>query len=211
MQPFFIKGVNAMYPVMLKLKGKRVVIVGGGKVATKKVHKLLEENATIIVVSPTLTEELHTYALNGKIQWIARNFQQEDTRNAFLVIATTNNRKVNQKVKVSCLEGQLVNIVDAPEESNFYNTATIERGSLKIAISTEGASPLLAKKIKRDINAFLEEGYEEYLEFLQEARSKILLSVHDDQRKKYLLQEIAQDIYRKNTVERNLFLQNKLI
>ena len=136
-----------MYPVMLNLKGKRVVIVGGGKVATKKVHKLLEENATIIVVSPTLTDELHTYALNGEIQWVARTFQQEDTRNAFLVIATTNNRKVNQEVKISCSEGQLVNIVDAPEESNFYNTATIERGTLKIAISTEGASPLLAKKI----------------------------------------------------------------
>lgn len=199
-----------MYPVMLNLENKRVVIIGGGKVATGKVHNLINEKAMVVVISPEITDELYTYVLSGNIHWINRAFQQEDTKDAFLVIAATNSRDVNNEVKKNCENGQLINIVDAPKMSNFFNTAIIERGQLKIAISTEGASPLLAKRIKDDINSILEDGYDQYLKFLQEARSKILISVHEEKRKKYLLQLMLDDIYRKNEVERDYFLQHIL-
>lgn len=88
-----------MYPIMLKIEQKRVLIVGGGKVATQKIDKLLEQNANVCVVSPTITDTLHNYVLNGQIQWINRTFKQEDTKDAFLVIAATNNRSVNELVK----------------------------------------------------------------------------------------------------------------
>ena len=197
-----------MYPIVLNIENKRVLVVGGGKVATQKTKMLLGQNAEIIVVSPTLTETLHTYALNHQIQWRERDFVQSDTKDAFLVIAATNNRNVNALVRESCFDGQLVNVVDSPEASNFYNMAFLDRGKLKIAISTEGASPLLAKQIKQDLNDFFDDGYEDYLNFLLAAREKIKLKVIDEERKYTLLQELLQDKLRKNEEERQLFLSS---
>ncbi|RHW33254.1 NAD(P)-binding protein [Lysinibacillus yapensis] len=195
-----------MYPVMLDLVGKKVVVVGGGRVAAHKVNKLLGQNAEIVVVSPTLTETLHTYEQNGDIHWIQRSFENADIDDAFLVIAATDDRQVNAQVKASCQQHQLVNVADSPEESNFYNMAAFERGKLKIAISTEGASPLLAKQLKRDLNEFFDDSYGEYLSFLFAAREKIKLAVHDEQLKLFLLKEILDDRFRKNERERELFL-----
>lgn len=86
--------------------------------------------------------------------------------------------------------------------------AVVERGELKIAISTEGASPTLARKIKRDLIEVFDDGYEDYLRFLLKARKKIKETVHDEERKNYLLNEIMYDFYRKNEVERERFLEN---
>lgn len=195
-----------MYPIMLNLVNKRVLIVGGGKVATKKAKMLLGQNAQIIVVSPTLTETLHTYSIDGRIQWLERSFEATDTKGAFLVIAATDNPEVNAAVGEICSGNQLVNVVDSPVDSNFYNMAYLERGKLKIAISTEGASPLLAKQIKSDLNEFFDESYEEYLKFLLTAREKIKLLEKDGNHKFILLQELLHEKYRKNELEREHFL-----
>ncbi|HWL11959.1 MAG TPA: NAD(P)-binding protein [Ureibacillus sp.] len=197
-----------MYPIMLKLENKRVLVVGGGGVATKKTAMLLSQNAQIIVVSPTLTPTLHTYALDNEIQWIEREFETTDTQGAFLVIAATNNRDVNALVKEHCSDNQLVNIVDSPEDSSFYNMAFLNRGRLKIAISTEGASPLLAKQIKQDLNEFFDDNYEDYLNFLLAAREKIKRSVSDEERKYSLLQELLDSRFRISEEERERFLLN---
>lgn len=201
-------GGKTMYPVMLNLENKRVLIVGGGKVATQKAKMLLGQNAKIVVVSPTLTKILHTYVLNNQIQWIEREFYQADAKDAFLVIAATNDGDVNAKVLESCLENQLVNIVDSPEDSIFYNMAFLDRGKLKIAISTEGASPLLAKQIKQDLNDFFDDGYEEYLNFLLAAREQIKRLVSEEERKYLLLQELLEEKFRNNEEEREKFLLN---
>ncbi|QCR33305.1 hypothetical protein C1N55_14420 [Lysinibacillus sp. SGAir0095] len=201
-------GGKSMYPVMLNLKNKRVLIVGGGEIATKKTKLLLGQNARIVIVSPSLTNTLHTYFLQGEIQWLERDFEITDTKDAFLVIAATNNREVNAAVRKNCSENQLVNIVDSPDDSNFYNMAYLERGKLKIAISTEGASPLLAKQIKNDLNEFFDESYEEYLKFLLTAREKIKLLVSDEERKHQLLQELLEEKFRKEELQRELFLLN---
>lgn len=197
-----------MYPVMLNVERRRIVIVGGGKVATQKAQKLVEQNAHVIVVSPTLTDKLHHYASNSQIEWINRNFEAEDVEDAFLVIAATNNREINDLVKRSCLRGQLLNVVDAPRDSDFYNMAVLERGGLKIAISTEGASPSLTKKIKQDLTELFEEGYEDYIRFLLDARTKIKELIQEEERKHYLLTEMMSDLYRKNEIERERFLEN---
>lgn len=197
-----------MYPIMVNLEYKRVVIIGGGKVATHKTEKLLQQKANIVVISPTLTDALDTYAVNGEIEWVNRSYQEGDTKDAFLVIAATNDPYVNKEVKNSCLNNQLINVVDSSEDSNFYNMAFLERGMLKIAISTEGASPLLAKQMKRDIMSFLDDSYDDYLIFLQKARKKIKTTVLDEKRRLFLLGELLQDRFRKNEVERELFLKN---
>ncbi|MDN4493730.1 NAD(P)-binding protein [Ureibacillus aquaedulcis] len=194
-----------MYPIIMNLNNKRVLIVGGGEVATKKMKMLLRQNAQIVVVSPTITPTLYTYFVNGEIRWLKRSFEAADTKGAFLVIAATNNRDVNAMVGESCLENQLVNIVDSPVDSDFYNMAYLNRGKLKIAISTEGASPLLAKQIKQDLNNFFDDGYEAYLDFLSAAREKIKLLVNDEERKYLLLQELLEEKFRTNEEEREKF------
>lgn len=208
MQPFSFKESEKMYPVMLNLKHKKILIVGGGKVATQKINKLLEQKANITVVSPTLTETLHKYVSNRQIDWIDRSFKQEDTTEAFLVIAATNNRSVNDLVKRSCSQGQLVNVADEPKSSDFYNMAVLDRGGLKIAISTEGASPTLVKKIKQDLAEIFDDSYENYLKFLLEARKIIKEVIQDKERKSYFFTEMMDDLYRKNEVERDYFLEN---
>ncbi|MFC7686766.1 NAD(P)-binding protein [Ureibacillus sp. GCM10028918] len=197
-----------MYPVMLNLENKRVLIVGGGEIATKKTNMLLGQNAQIVIISPALTNTLHTYSVNGEIQWLKREFEITDTRDAFLVIAATNDREVNATIRENCFDNQLVNVVDSPDDSNFYNVAYLERGKLKIAISTEGASPLLAKQIKSDLNEFFDESYEDYLNFLLVAREKIKLLVSDEERKYKLLQELLEEKFRNNEEERKQFLLN---
>lgn len=197
-----------MYPIMVNLENKRVVIIGGGKVATQKTEKLLQQKAKIVVISPEITDKLNTYAVNGEIEWVKRPFKEGDTENAFLVIAATNEHHVNEQVKDGCLDNQLINVVDSPIDSNFFNMAYLDHGMLKIAISTEGASPLLAKQIKQDIMSFLDDSYDDYLLFLQKARQKIKTNVLDEKRKLFLLHELLQDRFRKNEVERELFLEN---
>ncbi len=201
-------GGKQMYPIMLKLQDKQVLIVGGGKVATQKIKMLLGQDAQVKVVSPTLTDTLHTYALENKIQWIKREFEQNDTKDAFVVIAATNDSNVNALVRESCIESQLVNVVDSPENSDFYNMAFLDRGRLKVAISTEGASPLLAKQIKQDLNDFFDNGYEDYLSFLLTARERIKVTISDEEQKYTLLQELLDEKYRKNEEDREKFLSS---
>ncbi|HWK24613.1 MAG TPA: NAD(P)-binding protein [Ureibacillus sp.] len=197
-----------MYPIALKLENKRVLIVGGGKVATQKATMLIKQNADVVVVSPTLTQTLHSYTLNNQIRWIERGFEKADTDGAFLVIAATDDRHVNDLVRNNCLENQLVNVVDSPEDSNFFNMAFLDRGKLKIAISTEGASPILAKQIKQDLNEFFDDGYEAYLNFLLAAREKIKQTVIDEEKKYFLLQQLLQDKFRSSEEARELFLSS---
>lgn len=196
-----------MYPIMLNLTNKRVLIVGGGTVATQKVRNLLPEKAEIVVVSPTLTATLHDSVQKGEIIWYKRLFNSKDTNDCFLVIAATNNSIVNLEVKNSCQKHQLVNIVHEQEESNFYNMATFQRGKLKIGISTEGASPLLSKQIKKDLQQFFDESYEDYLQFLFDTRKLIQHKVQDHKRKQELLQHLLDDQFRESKEERELFLK----
>ncbi|WP_161946626.1 NAD(P)-binding protein [Ureibacillus xyleni] len=196
-----------MYPVMLNLENKRIVVVGGGRIATKKILNLVEQKAKIIVVSPTLTEELQSFAQQKKIEWYPRYFVIEDVKGAFLVFAATDNREVNEQVKISCAKDQLVNVIDEPSDSTFYNMAVFERGLLKIAISTEGASPFLAKQIKAELKGFFDDGYEEYLNFLLEARIKIKELVLDEETKRALLLELVNEKYRNNVEDREQFFK----
>ena len=196
-----------MYPIMLNLTNKRVLVVGGGKIATKKVLNLIPEKAEIIVVSPTITAALKDCAQKGEIKWYERIFNSKDTDDCFLVIAATNNSIVNLEVKKSCHKHQLVNIVDNQEESDFYNMATLERGKLKIAISTEGASPLLSKQIKKDLLHYFDESYEDYLQFLFDTRKIIQQTIQDEQQKKELLKQLLHDKFRESNDERESFLK----
>lgn len=185
--------MNSNYPIMVKLEGKKAVVVGGGKVAERKVTGLLDSGAQIVVVSPEATEELKSLASIGKIDWQQKPFSEEDIHGAFLIFAATNDDELNQAIKRSAGDLQLVTIADDPEGSDFHVPSQIHRGRLTISVSTGGASPTLARKIREQLDHQFDERYEEYLEFLFLARQRILKEVKDPSRKRKLFTQIVSD------------------
>ncbi|MEH7334076.1 NAD(P)-binding protein [Neobacillus drentensis] len=179
--------MNSFYPIILRLEGKKVVVVGGGKVAERKVNGLLGTGADVSVISPEVTETIQKLADEGKIVWQQRPFSEEDVYGAFMIFAATNDQALNQKVKDSAVPHQLVTIADNPDESNFHVPAHLHRGRLSISVSTGGASPTLARKIREQLEQQFNESYEAYLEFLYLKRQWILKEVEDASLKRKLL------------------------
>lgn len=183
--------VKSGYPVILRLDGKIVVVVGGGKVAERKVVGLLETGAEVVVVSPEVTEEIQRLSRDGRIKWKQSSFSGSDIVDAFLIFAATNSREINQSIQESAGVHQLVTIADDPDGSNFHVPAHVQRGSLSIAISTGGASPTLASQIREQLEQQFDETYEGYLDFLALKRKWILKEVANPTLKRELLKSIV--------------------
>jgi precorrin-2 dehydrogenase/sirohydrochlorin ferrochelatase len=141
------------YPIFLNLAGQRVVVVGAGKVATRKIRNLRKAGARVTVISPVATA-----AIRRKIglRWQRRRYRPGDLRGATLVIAATNDPAVNRQV---CAEAkrrrQLVNCIAPPEAGNFIVPSVVRRGAFTIAISTGGASPAKAKALRKKLERML--------------------------------------------------------
>jgi precorrin-2 dehydrogenase/sirohydrochlorin ferrochelatase len=183
---------------MLRLEGKKVVVIGGGRVAERKVTGLLGTGSLITVISPQATDKLKGLAGSGLIEWIERLFSKEDIEGAFLIFAATNDNVLNQSIKMAAGEQQLVTIADDPEGSDFHVPSHIQRGRLSIAVSTGGASPTLARKIREQLELQFDEQFEEYLEFLFSARQRILKEVKDPSRKGKILTAIVSEEFMKS-------------
>ena len=192
------KEMSTNYPIMMRLKGKKTVVVGGGKVAERKVKGLLGTGALVSVVSPELTDELLRLARDGDIIWLDRTFSKDDIQDAFLVFAATNNEGVNQFVRSVAKDHQLVMVADDPEDSDFHVPAQVQRGRLSITVSTGGASPILAGKIREQLEQQFDEQYSDYLEFLFSKRQWILKEVKDSSLKKKLLTAIVSEEFLKS-------------
>jgi precorrin-2 dehydrogenase / sirohydrochlorin ferrochelatase len=178
---------------MLKLEGKKVVVIGGGRVAERKVTGLLGTGPLITVISPQATDKLKGLASGGLIEWLEKSFSKEDIKGAFLIFAATNDNVLNQSIKMAASNQQLVTIADDPEGSDFHVPSHIQRGRLSIAVSTGGASPTLARKIREQLEHQFDDQFEEYLEFLFSARQRILKEVKDPSRKGKILTAIASE------------------
>jgi precorrin-2 dehydrogenase len=141
-----------LYMAALKLKGRRCLVVGGGDVGLEKVEGLLLCDGDVTVVAPEVVKELADYAQEGSIHWERREFQDSDLDGAFLAVAATSDTDVNIAVSEGAeRRAMLVNVVDVPPLCNFILPAIVRSGPLAIAISTAGASPALAKRMKREI------------------------------------------------------------
>ncbi|MGA2469574.1 MAG: bifunctional precorrin-2 dehydrogenase/sirohydrochlorin ferrochelatase [Solirubrobacteraceae bacterium] len=159
------------YMACLRLSGKRCVVVGGGEVGLEKVEGLLTCDAAVTLVSPQAHSELQALTTEGSIDWRARAFEPADLDGAFLVIAATDEPEVNIAVS-ECAEQRaiLVNVVDVPPLCNFILPAIVRSGPIAIAISTAGASPALAKRMKHEIAEQLGEHYARLALLLNGAR-----------------------------------------
>lgn len=184
-----------LYSMNLRISGREAVVIGGGRVAYRKVQGLLDADARVTVVSPELTDGLMRLADIGRISWRPKHFSSEDLEGALLIIAATNNRHTNLEVKKHAAANQLVNLADDSEESDFQVPSVIKRGKLTIAVSTSGASPVLAKKICGQLEQVFDERYESYLEFLASSRKKIKAAVKNEIIKRKILREIAEESF----------------
>lgn len=184
-----------LYSMNLRISGREAVVIGGGRIAFRKVQGLLDADARVTVVSPELTDGLVRLAETGEISWRPKHFSSEDLEGALLIIAATNNRQTNLAVKKHASANQLVNLADDFEESDFQVPSVVKRGKLTIAVSTSGASPTLAKKICGQLEQLFDERYESHLEFLASSRKEIKASVKDDTVKRKILREIAEESF----------------
>ena len=142
-----------MYPVMINIREKKVVVVGGGKVAARKIKTLLAEQAAVTVVSPTL----HADIPQAEIQWLARPYQTDDLEGAKLVFACTDQAEVNRQIMEDAAPSQLVNNTGDKTFSDFYNVAIARKKDVSVMISTNGLSPSRSKEIRKKIEAILDQ------------------------------------------------------
>lgn len=161
------------YPIILtQLDQARVIVIGGGSVAERKIAGLIEGGACPVVICPTITAALAAWHAEGKITWQARPYAEGDLAGAALAIAATNVRGVNAAVADEARRrGVLANISDAPEEGGWTTTATVRRGDLLIAATTNGASPSLTAAIRRELEAAYGDEYAALLSLLRQIRA----------------------------------------
>jgi siroheme synthase-like protein len=159
------------YIACLKLTGRRCLVVGGGDIRLEKVEGLLACDGRVVLVAPTAVPELEALAAEGSIEWERREYEASDLERTFIVIAATNDTDVNIRVYEDAeRRAMLVNIVDVPPLCNFILPAIVRTGPLAIAISTAGASPALAKRMKREISELFGEEYARLAIMLNDAR-----------------------------------------
>lgn len=185
----YLTGYNEFvktYPIYLVgLEHKHALVVGGGNVALHKVNNLLEANARVTVISPTLAPELSALAEAKRITVIQRPYRAGDLRNAFLVIAATNDPGVNQRVWQEAEQcGCLVNAVDDPAHCHFITPAVIRHNHVIITVSTGGKSPALARRLRERIEALIGAEYGELADLLAELRPEIQSRYQDEKDRK---------------------------
>ena len=159
------------YIACLRLTGRRCVVVGGGEVGLEKVEGLLACDGDVVLVAPEAEPALVELAAEGSIRWERRAYEPGDLERTFIAIAATSDTDVNIRVFDDAeRRAMLVNVVDVPPLCNFILPAIVRTGPLAIAISTAGASPALAKRMKREVSELFGEEYARLAVLLNEAR-----------------------------------------
>lgn len=174
-----------VYIACLRLSGRRCVVVGGGSVGLEKVEGLLASGGDVVLIAPDAIDELAQLADEGSISWERKSYEPSDLEGTFIVIAATDDTDVNIGIYEDAERlAMLVNVVDVPPLCNFILPAIVRHGSMAIAISTQGASPALAKRMKREIAEQFGEAYAELAVILNEVRgwAKGTLPTYNDRK-----------------------------
>jgi siroheme synthase-like protein len=182
----------SLFPAFLKLTHRRVLVVGGGSIAAQKIPGLLEAGAQIHVVSPRLSPQLTARVYNQEITWSAKSFEPQDLDNVFLVIAATSLRDLNAQVyREADQRNLLCNAVDDIDHCHFYYGSIVQRGDLQIAISTNGKSPALAQRLRKELEQQFGPEYQHWLEWLGAAREALRAQSTDPEVTKHWLHALA--------------------
>jgi precorrin-2 dehydrogenase/sirohydrochlorin ferrochelatase len=160
------------YPVFLDLRKKKCVVVGGGRIAERKIRQLLQAGADITLISPALTPALAKLVQASKVKHKERRYRDGDTKNAHLVIAATSNGHLNGIIANNA--PGLANAVDMPDFCSFIMPSVLRKGPLTVAVSSSGVSPALSKTLRKDLEACIPAALPAYLAYLEKVRPKIM-------------------------------------
>jgi precorrin-2 dehydrogenase/sirohydrochlorin ferrochelatase len=180
----------ALYPANLKIDGRQCIVIGGGKVAVRKVQSLAEAGALVKVVSPVLDPEFES--LHGRFEHVARPYRWGDLEGSFLAIAATDDDATNRAVEEEAFgRHMLLNVVDKPDQCNFFVPSSIMRGELMITVSTGGQLPALSKRLRRQLEEEFPQEWAAALELLGTARRRVIAQMKDEGQKRNCLEELA--------------------
>lgn len=200
------------YPIYLNVANRRCVVVGGGDVAERKVQRLLECGAHVVVIGRTLTPVLETMIQDGLIDRIDGDYDEAHLHDAFVVIGATDREKVNARISEDARnKGVMVNIVDDPEKCDFILPSLFQRGDLTVAISTGGKSPALAKKMREELEGLYGPEYLVLLKLLGAIREKIKARGASPDDNKRLFEALVNSDILQHIRENNWDLINKMV
>jgi siroheme synthase-like protein len=175
------------YPIYLDLTGKRVVVIGGGEVAERKIESLLGTGASIIAISPEITARILVLAAGRQIELHRRRYISGDCRGAAFVFSATDDSELNRAIfEEARKEGALINTADEPVLCDFIMPAVVRRGDIAVAISTGGTSPGLAARLRARISRLIGPEYAALAKLLSEARPEIRRRLPDQKDRKAL-------------------------
>ena len=188
----------ALYPIFLKLEGRKVLIVGGGKIAEEKIYAVLRSATDVTVVAPEITVRIGSWVERGLVRHIAEEYRPGTAQEYFLVIACTDSEAVNRKIYAEAQRaGVLCNAVDDPGHCDFYAPAVVHRGEFQIAISTGGNSPALAQRVRQKLELDYGPEYESWTGWLGRMREGIIKALPRSQRRTELLHLLAATVQQK--------------
>lgn len=203
-----LHSMEASYPVMLNLAGKSCVVVGGGKIATRKTHGLVEAGAEVTVISPELSVSLDAFARERRIRWVEDNYQTRHLESIcpWVVIAATNSSEVNRQVAEDAYQVRAwVNVVDGSSIDDFSNMMSIQRPPITISLSTGGTSPALGKRLLDHLEEVISEDFIILAAWMGELRPYLKSHVTDQARReeiyKIVLESNILDLLRQGKQE----------
>ncbi|MGI6435191.1 MAG: precorrin-2 dehydrogenase/sirohydrochlorin ferrochelatase family protein [Syntrophomonadaceae bacterium] len=184
--------MQRLFPIFLNLQDKTCLLIGGGVVAERKIATLLEYGTRVRIVSKAITAQIEQWHRENRVEIALRDFCEEDLEGVFLVFAATNDSDVNRKVSQCCREKEiLVNVVEHPEQGDFFVPSILRRDDLTVAISTAGKSPAFARRLRRELEAIITPAYGEFVDLLGEVRRCLQEQVPDIRRRKQILESLV--------------------
>lgn len=181
-----------LFPICLNLQDKTCLVVGGGRVAERKIASLIDYGARVRVVSNNITARIEQWQRDERVQVSIRGFSEEDLEGVFLVFIATDNREINSTISRICRSrGILANVVDDPELCDFLIPSVLRRGSLLLAVSTEGKSPAYARKLRRELEDIITPSHGELVDLLGEVRTYLHSQVPDINIRKQIIESIV--------------------
>jgi siroheme synthase-like protein len=182
-----------LYPICLKLDNIACCVVGGGNVALRKVRTLIKSSANVTVVSPDLCEQLKRLHKKGAFNYQKSQYEKNFIKKAFLIIAATNDQKVNKQIVADANKlHKLINVVDVPSQCNFYLPAVVDSKGILFSVSTQGAFPGLAKKIRQSAELMIKK-YADNIAVLAKLRETIKCNCLDKKIKKNLMKRLLDE------------------
>lgn len=182
------------YAVQINLTGRRCLVVGGGRVATRKVQSMLSAGAAIRVVAPRLTVRLTELVDQGHVEHRDHEYRPADLEGCALVVAATNDRALNRLIADDAFAANiLVNVVDAPEHSSFIVPSTARRGRVSVSVSTDGASPVLATHLRDEVDRMLGHQWGAVADVLHDARAALIEAIPDPAERALAVSRLLRD------------------